>query len=82
MQYIVHNLQSGTNCLFLLQYFGELLLLFHRMEGVELNWKVKTVFLIFAPCTQLTFLGAYIYFWMHEKSGEKEVGIKMLPFFA
>ena len=45
------------------------------MEGVGLNWKVKTVFLIFAPCTQLSFLGAYIYFWMNEKSEEKEVRI-------
>ena len=52
------------------------------MEGVELDWKVKTVFLIFAPCTQLPFLGAYIYFWMYEKSEEKEVGIKILSFFA
>ena len=44
------------------------------MKGDELNWKIKTVLLVFAPCTQLTFLGAFIYFWMKEKS-EKEVGI-------
>ena len=37
--------------------------------------------LVFAPCTQLTFLGAYIYFWMTEKSEQKEVGIvDMLTF--
>ena len=58
-----------------LQYFGELLLLCHRMESVDLDWKLKTFFLIFAPCTQLTFLGAYIYFWMSEKSEKKEVRI-------
>ena len=45
------------------------------MEGVDLNWKVKAGLLVFAPCTQLTFLGAYIYFWMTEKSEQKEVGI-------
>ena len=48
------------------------------MEGVDLDWKVKTFFLIFAPCTQLTFLGAFIYFWMYEKSEEKEVGIVIM----
>ena len=61
-----------------MQYFGELLLLFNQMEGVGLNWKVKTVLLIFAPCTQLCFLGAYIYFWITEKSEEKEVGIRFI----
>ena len=45
------------------------------MESVDLSWKVKTGLLIFAPCTQLTFLGAYIYFWMYEISEQKEVGI-------
>ena len=58
-----------------MQYFGELLLLFHQMESVDLNWKVKTFLLIFAPFTQLTFLGAYIYFWMNQKSERNEVGI-------
>ena len=58
-----------------MQYFGELLLLFNQMEGVGLNWKVKAGLLIFAPFTQLSFLGAYIYLWMTEKSEEKEVGI-------
>ena len=48
------------------------------MEGVGLSWKVKTVLLIFAPCTQLCFLGAYIYFWITEKSEEKEVGIRFI----
>ena len=38
--------------------------------------------MILAPFTQLTFLVAYIYFWMYEKSEKKEVGIKMLSFFA
>ena len=58
-----------------------MLLLFHSMEGVDLNWKVKAGLLVFAPCTQLTFLGAYIYFWMTEKSEQKEVGIvNMLTF--
>ena len=45
------------------------------MEGVDLDWKVKTFFLIFAPCTQLSFLCIYIYYWMYEKSEEKEVRI-------
>ena len=47
------------------------------MKGDGLDWKIKTVLLVFAPCTQLTFLGAFIYFWIKEKS-EKEVGI-MFP---
>ena len=58
---------------FHLQYFGEFLLLFHQMESVNLNWKVKTFLLIFAPCTQLTFLGAFIYFRMN-RNEDKEVG--------
>ena len=45
------------------------------MESVDLDWKLKTFFLVFAPCTQLSFLGAYIYFWMSEKSEKKEVRI-------
>ena len=45
------------------------------MESVDLSWRVKTLLLVFAPCTQLTFLGAYIYFWMNQKSEQKEVGI-------
>ena len=52
------------------------------MEGVDLSWKVKTGLLVFAPCTQLTFLGAYIYFWISEKSEEKEVGIVNMPSLA
>ena len=44
------------------------------MKGEGLDWKIKTVLLVFAPCTQLTFLGAFIYYWMKDES-EKEVGI-------
>ena len=44
------------------------------MKGDGLSWKIKTVLVIFAPCTQLTFLGAFIYYWMKDES-EKEVGI-------
>ena len=51
------------------------------MEGVDLNWKVKTGLLVFAPCTQLTFLGAYIYFWITEKSEQKEVGVVLCNFY-
>ena len=44
------------------------------MKRDGLNWKINTVLLVFAPCTQLTFLGAFIYYWMKDES-EKEVGI-------
>ena len=72
----------GLSILFYLQYFGEFLLLFHQMESVELDWKVKTFLLIFAPCTQLTFLGAFIYFWMSKKSEKNEVrNVNVLSFY-
>ena len=52
------------------------------MESVDLNWKVKTFLLIFAPCTQLTFLGAFIYFWMSKKSENNEVrNVNVLSFY-
>ena len=53
-------------------------MLLHEMKGYRLNWKIKIVCLIFAPCTQFTFLGAFIYFWMKENSKKKEVGINNL----
>ena len=60
------------------------------MEKVYFNWKWKTFLLIFAPFTQLTFLGVYIYFWTSQESEKNEVwtvnqcfeATTMVPFFV